>query len=146
MKKHSDHFFENISAMIQASFGLLLALHFPQRRLDEDMEHSFTTRSALVNIRRRALLFRSDFVNLWRHARLKVFDTLKYVIHLHFNRLYPTCLIFGERFCPTFFIIPRLTPIYSNKKMPLPSFKGCFDVSSLSLLRGEKDLSVDVTK
>ena len=89
---------------------------------------------------------RSDFVNLWRHARLKVFDTLKYVIHLHFDRLYPTCLIFGERFCPTFLIIPRLIPIYSNKKMPLPSFKGCFDVSSLFLLCGEKDLSVDVTK
>ena len=44
MKKHSDHFFKNVSAMIQASFRLLLALHFPQRRLDEDMEHSFTTR------------------------------------------------------------------------------------------------------
>ena len=44
MKKHSDHFFENVSAMIQASFRLLLALHFPQRRLDEDMEHSFITR------------------------------------------------------------------------------------------------------
>ena len=42
MKKHSDHFFENVSA----SFRLLLALHFPQRRLDEDMEHSFTTRRA----------------------------------------------------------------------------------------------------
>ena len=40
MKEHSDHFFENVSA----SFRLLLALHFPQRRLDEDMEHSFTTR------------------------------------------------------------------------------------------------------
>ena len=64
MKKHSDHFFENISAMIQASFGLLLALHFPQRRLDEDMEHSFTTRSALVNIRRRALLSSVGFRKL----------------------------------------------------------------------------------
>ena len=61
----------------------------------------------------------------------------KYVIHLHFDRLYPTCLMFGERFFPTFSIIPRLIPINSNKKMPLPPFKGCFDVSSLFLLRGE---------
>ena len=30
MKKHSDHFFENVSAIIQASFRLLLALYFPQ--------------------------------------------------------------------------------------------------------------------
>ena len=58
------------------------------------------------------------------------------MIHLHFDRLYPTCLIFGERFCPTFSIIP----INSSKKMPLPLFKGCFDVSSLFF----KDLSVDV--
>ena len=58
----------------------------------------------------------------------------------------PTCLIFGERFCATFSIIPRLIPINSNKKMPLPPFKGCFDVSSLFLLLGEKDLSVDVTE
>ena len=50
--------------MIQASFGLLLALHFPQRRLDEDMEHSFTTRSALVNIRRSALLSSVGFRKL----------------------------------------------------------------------------------
>ena len=28
----------------------------------------------------------------------------------------------------------------------LGPFKGCFDVSSLFLLRGEKDLSVDVTE
>ena len=47
------------------------------------------------------------------------------MIHLHFDRLYTTCLIFGERFCPTFSIIP----INSSKKMPLPLFKGCFDVS-----------------
>ena len=44
---------------------------------------------------------------------------------------------FCQRFCPTFSIIPRLTPINSNKKMPLPPFKECFDVSSLFLLRGE---------
>ena len=30
--------------MIQAKFGLLLALHFNQRQLDEDVEHSFTTK------------------------------------------------------------------------------------------------------
>ena len=94
---------------------------------------------SLTSVERPSYL-RSDFVNVWRQAQVK------YVIHLHFDRLYPTCLIFGERFCPTFLIIPRLIPIYSNKKMPMPSFKGCFDVSSLFLLRGEKDLSVDVTE
>ena len=96
---------------------------------------------SLTSVERFSYL-RSDFAQAWRHARLEV----KYVIHLHFDRLYPTCLIFGERFCPTFWIIPRLIPINSNKKMPLPPFKGCFDVSSLFLLRGEKDLSVDVTE
>ena len=108
-------------------------------KLVENSQHSLTS------VERPSYL-RSDFVNLWRHARLEVFNTLKYVIHLHLDRLYPTCLIFGERFCPTFWIIPRLIPINSNKKMPLPPFKGCFDVSSLFLLRGEKDLSVDVTE
>ena len=96
---------------------------------------------SLTSVERPSYL-RLDFVNVWCHARLEVW----YVIHLHFDRLYPTCLIFGERFCPTFSIIPRLIPINSNKKMPLPPFKGCFDVSSLFLLRGEKDLSVDVTE
>ena len=100
---------------------------------------------SLTSVERPSYL-RSDFVNLWCHARLEVFITLKYVIHLHFDRLYPTCLIFCERFCPTFLIIPRLIPIYLNKKMPLPSFNGCFDVSSLFLLHVEKDLSADVTK
>ena len=88
---------------------------------------------SLTSVERPSYL-RSDFVNLWRHARLEAFDTLKYVIHRDFDRLYPTCLIFGERFCPTFLIIPRLIPIYSNKRLPLPSFKGCFNVSSLFLL------------
>ena len=96
---------------------------------------------SLTSVERPSYL-RSDFVNVWRHARLEV----SYVIHLHFDRLYPTCLIFGERVCLTFSITPRLIPIKSNKTMPLPSFKGCFDVSSLFLLRGEKDLSVDVTE
>ena len=94
---------------------------------------------SLTSVERPSYL-RSDFVNVWRQAQVK------YVIHLHFDRLYPTCLIFGERVCLTFSITPRLIPIKSNKTMPLPSFKGCFDVSSLFLLRGEKDLSVDVTE
>ena len=105
---------------------------------------SFLGQHSLKSVERPSYL-RSDFVNLWRQARLEVFNILKYVIHLHFDLLYPTCLNFGERFCPTFLIIPRLIPIYSNNKMPMPSFKGCFDVWSLFLLRGEKDLSVDVT-
>ena len=97
---------------------------------------------ALVNIRQKDLSssvgFRKHMMS--RSPRSLICDP----IHLHFDHLYPTCLIFGERFCPTFSIIPRLIPINSNKKMPLPPFKGCFDVSSLFLLRGEKDLSVDV--
>ena len=105
---------------------------------------SFLGQHSLKSVERLSYL-RSDFVNLWRQARLEVFNILKYVIHLHFDLLDPTCLNFGERFRPTFLIIPRLIPIYSNNKMPMPSFKGCFDVSSLFLLRGEKDLSVDVT-
>ena len=36
--------------------------------------------------------------------------------------------------------------IDSNKKMSLSPFKGCFEVSSLFLIRGVKDLSVDVTE
>ena len=36
--------------------------------------------------------------------------------------------------------------IDSNKKMLLSLFKGCFEVSSLFLLHGLKDLSVDVTE
>ena len=87
---------------------------------------STVKRSALVNIRRKALLSSVGFRK-------------RMLIHLHFDRLYP-------RFHPTFSIIPRLIPINSNKKMPLPPFKGCFDVSSLFLLRGEKELSVDVTE
>ena len=35
--------------------------------------------------------------------------------------------------------------IDSNKKMSLSPFKGCLEVSSLFLLRGVKDRSVDVT-
>ena len=36
--------------------------------------------------------------------------------------------------------------IDSNKKMSLSPFKGCLEVSSLFLLRGLKDRSVDVTE
>ena len=36
--------------------------------------------------------------------------------------------------------------IDSNKKMSLSPFKGCLEVSSLFLLRGVKDRSVDVTE
>ena len=86
---------------------------------------------SLTSVERPSYL-RANFVNVWRHVRLEV-----YVIHLHFDRVYPTCLIFGERFCPTFSIIPRLIPINSrkkqearSKKVPLPPFKGCFDVLS----------------
>ena len=97
---------------------------------------------ALINIRQKALSSSVGFLKRMtsRSPRSLICDP----IHLHFDRLYPTCLIFGERFCPTFSFIPRSIPINSNKKMPLPPFKGCFDVSSLLLLRGEKDLSVDV--
>ena len=102
--------------------------------------------SALVNIRRKVLLslvgFRKCMTS--RSPRLDVFNILKYVIYLRFDRLYRTCLIFGESwFCPTFSTIPRLIPINSNKKMPLHPFKGCFDVSSLffNTLRGKGPFS-----
>ena len=113
-----------------------------KRRASESLSltsHLTSGQHSLTSVERPSYL-RSDFVNVWRHARLEV----QYVILLHF--LYPTCLIFGESFCPTFWIIPGLIPVNSNKKMPLPPFKGCFDVSSLFILRGEKDLSVDVTE
>ena len=104
-------------------------------------------RSALVNIRRKAISSVDSSVGFRKSMTSRSPRSFyNYVIHLHFDRLYRTCLTFGERFCPTFSIIPRLIPINSNKKMPLPPFKGCFDVSSLFLLRGEKDLSVDVTE
>ena len=88
-------------------------------------------RSALVNIRRKALLsvgFRKPMTS--RSPRSFICDSSA----------------LGERFCPTFSIIPRLIPINSNKKMPLAPFKGCFDVSGVFLLPGEKNLSVDVTE
>ena len=45
---------------------------------------------SLTSVERPSYL-RSDFVYVWRHARLEV----QYVIHLHLDRLYPTRLIFG---------------------------------------------------
>ena len=49
--------------------------------------------------------------------------------------------MFVSRSC--FFDHPSID---SNKNMSLSLFKGCFEVSSLFLLRGVKDLSVDVTE
>ena len=88
--------------------------------------------SALVNIRRKALLslvgFRKHMTS--RSPRSVICDSS--ALRSSISDLFD----FGERFCPTFWIIPLLIPINSNKKMSLPPFKGCFEFSSLFLLRG----------
>ena len=90
---------------------------------------------------------RSDFVNLQRHARLEVFNILKYAIHLHFDRLCTTCLILVRDFVPLFrSFLDWFQSMQTRRCHCLRLKDRCFDVSSLFLLRGEKDLSVDVTK
>ena len=78
--------------------------------------------SALVNIRRKALLssvgFRKPMTS--RSPRSSICDSSALRSSI------------SELFDFWWEIIPRLIPINSNKKMPLPSFRGCFDVSSLS--------------
>ena len=91
--------------------------------LSLDGQHSLTS------VERPSYL-RSDFVNVC-HARLEV-------IHLYFDRLYPTCLIFGVRFCPTFSIIPRLIPIIQTRRCHCLRLKDVlmFQASSYSAGKG----------
>ena len=73
----------------------------------------------------RPLYLRSDFVNVWRHARL--------VLLLRSYTDLSDDLTVCSHVLSWFFDNPSID---SNKKMSLSPFKGCFEVSSLFFLRG----------
>ena len=78
----------------------------------------------------RPLSLRSDFVNVWRHARLVVYICM---LLLRSYTDLPDDLTVCSEVLSCFFDHPSID---SNKKMSLSPFKGCFEVSILFLLRG----------
>ena len=104
-------------------------------------EGSITTWSALVNIRRKALLssigFRKRMTS--RSPSGSPCDSCMLLLRSYTDL--SDDLMFVSRSC--FFDHPSID---SNKKMSLSPFKGCFEVSSIFSLRGVKDLSVGATR
>ena len=93
-------------------------------------QHSLTSVERPFNLR-------SDFVNVWRKARLEGYIYL-WLMYASASIVYSDLsddLMFVSRSCLAFSIIPRL--IQTGRCDCLP-FKGCFEVSSLFLLRGGK--------